>query len=86
MATVPTQEQLRAALADAGNAHHEYESSVLRGARDEQWAGWYAAYVLGRLGHFAMPSLLTQWLESVTSAGDWPKEAAALVLSKARTD
>ena len=30
--------------------------------RDERWAGWYAAYVLGRVGDFATPSDLAEWL------------------------
>lgn len=48
MASTPTTEQqLRDALSAAGGAHHDYETNFLRGTRDEQWAGWYAAYVLG---------------------------------------
>jgi len=35
-----------------GSAHQDYEASFLGGARDQQWAGWYSAYVLGRLGGF----------------------------------
>ena len=46
----------------AGQAHHDYEAHFLRGVRDEHWAGWYAAYVLGRLGDFTTPTMLTQQL------------------------
>ena len=47
MVAIPTEQQLRDGLAAAGNAHHDYETNFLRGARDERWAGWYSAYVLG---------------------------------------
>ncbi len=79
---MPTHEQLREALSAAGSAHHEYESNFLSGARDEQWAGWYSAYVLGRLGDFTTPTLLTRWLEEAPGEGDWPRNAAAHVHSK----
>lgn len=49
MVSSPTEEQLRDTLAAAGSAHHDYESNFLSGTRDKQWAGWYSAYVLGRL-------------------------------------
>ncbi len=50
MVSIPTEQQLSETLTAAGSAHHDYESNFLGGARDEQWAGWYSAYVLGRLG------------------------------------
>ena len=50
MGATPTHEELAAALTAAGGAHHDYESRFLEGRRDEQWPGWYAAYVLGRIG------------------------------------
>ena len=81
MVAIPTEQQLRDALSAAGNAHHDYEANFLRGARDERWAGWYSAYVLGRLGDFTTPTSLTQWLETVTGEGDWSQNAAAYVLS-----
>ena len=86
MISPPAAEQLREALAAAGGAHHEYESNYLGGVRDEQWIGWYAAYVLGRLGDFTTPTALTQWLEQVPAEGDWPTNAAAHVLANTRAD
>lgn len=66
---------LIAALEDAGRAHHEYEQMALGGERDELWAGFYAAYVLGRLGDFMTPTALARVLEAVE--GDpWPEAAA----------
>ncbi len=82
MVTTPTDQQLRDAFSSAGSAHHDYESNFLDGARDEQWAGWYSAYVLGRLGDFTTPTLMTQWLGEVSSEGDWSANAAAYVLSR----
>ena len=57
----PSPEQLREALAAAGKAHHDYEQNALGGQRDAQWPGFYAAYVLGRVGDFAAPSALASW-------------------------
>jgi hypothetical protein len=82
MDSIPTEQQLKETLSAAGNAHHEYETNFLNGVRDEQWAGWYSAYVLGRLGEFATPTLLTRWLEKVSSEGDWSTNAAVQVRSK----
>lgn len=48
-----SQEDLERALSAAGAAHHDYEQKTLNGVRDELWPGFYAAYVLGRLGDFA---------------------------------
>ena len=82
MAFLPTQQQLRDTLAAAGSAHHDYESNFLNGVRDEQWAGWYSAYTLGRLGNFVTPSLLTLWLGEVSGEGDWETDAAVHVLAR----
>lgn len=71
--------EIEQALRAAGNAHHEYEQTVLNGVHDEQWAGWYAAYVLGRLGDFATPGELTRWLAGVSADRDWFVAAAAFV-------
>lgn len=81
MASIPTEQQLRDTLAAAGSAHHDYESNFLSGVRDEQWAGWYSAYVLGRLGEFTTPTLLTKGLKAVSGDGDWSRNAAVHVLS-----
>ena len=77
-----TRNRLSAALQQAGKVHHEYEMVYLQGQHDPVWAGWYAAYVLGRLGDFTTPSRLTRWLEEVTEAEDWSFEAADLVWEK----
>ena len=77
----PSHANLVAALRAAAEAHHEYETNALGGVRDEQWAGWYAAYVLGRLGDFATPTDLSAWLASASGTGDWAESAAAQVES-----
>ena len=79
MASIPTEPQLKDTLVSAGQAHHDYEANFLRGVRDEHWAGWYAAYVLGRLGDFTTPTMLTQQLGAVSGEGDWAQNAAAHV-------
>lgn len=79
---MPTTDQLKKALAAAGSAHHDYESNYLNGVRDEQWSGWYAAFVLGGLGDFTTPTKLARWLEEVSGKGDWSSNAAALIISR----
>lgn len=71
---------LEQALAEAGRAHHDYETVVLRGVRDELWPGFYAAFVLGRLGGFTSASRLARLLEEVTVPANWSAAAAAHVL------
>ncbi len=78
----PSQGKLAQALADAGNAHHDYEQVSLRGNRDERWPGFYAAYALGRLGDFVEPSTLSSWLEESPTGGDWSISAAVHVLAR----
>ncbi|MDN5202551.1 hypothetical protein QQ008_14280 [Fulvivirgaceae bacterium BMA10] len=75
----PSNEELIKALNAAGSAHHDYEAKFLKGKRDEFWAGWYASYVLGRLGDFATPSDLTNWLTQAPSSDDWFKSAAQYI-------
>jgi hypothetical protein len=84
MNTIPTQEQLMKTLIDAAKAHHEYQSNFLGGVRHTLWAGWYSAYVLGRLGEFTTPTLLTGWLEEVADEKPWFKKATEYVLIKIR--
>lgn len=79
MAKLPTQKQLMDALSAAAKAHHEYQSNYLSGVRHVQWASWYAAYVLGRLGDFTKPTVLTGWLEEVANEKPWVKKAAEQV-------
>jgi len=82
MDSIPTAQDLTEALSAAGSAHHDYESNFLQGARDEHWSGWYAAYVLGRLGDFTTPTTLAGWLSEVSGDGNWSKNAANHVVSK----
>lgn len=82
MVKLPSQEVLKDALFNASNVHHEYETTVLEGVRDEQWPGFYAAYVLGRLGDFTSASHLSALLEEVPAGSDWASEAAEYVHAK----
>lgn len=77
-----SKKDLARALAAAGHAHHDYEQVYLEGKRDEQWSGFYAAYVLGRLGDFVVPSVLSRWLEWAPEADDWAGSAAEHVLAQ----
>ncbi len=72
------------ALRDAGDAHHEYEKGYLGGSRDDAWPGWYAAFVIGRLGDFASPTELTQWLDEADGGEEWAEDAADYVLGELR--
>lgn len=74
--------QLAAALTAAGAAHHDYEQVVLEGKRDELWPGFYAAYLLGRLGDFVAPSALSKWLEDAPAGAQWASSAAGYVLER----
>ncbi|HVY55380.1 MAG TPA: hypothetical protein VHC46_06450 [Thermodesulfobacteriota bacterium] len=81
-ASIPTREELAEALDAAGSAHHEYEQTALNGVRHKEWAVFYAAYVLGRLGDFAPPSSLTKWLAKAPLTDNWAKTAADYILSR----
>jgi len=81
---IPTKEELAEALKAAGTAHHEYETIVLKGVRHEEWAEFYAPYVLGRLGDFARPSALIRWLTEAPLTDNWAESAAAHVLTEIR--
>ena len=63
MADLPSKSALAQALSAAASAHHEYERTALKGVRDDLWAGFYAAFVLGRLGDVAAASRLAALLE-----------------------
>lgn len=82
MSNVPDHRALVSALEAAGSAHHDYESRYLGGVRDEAWPGWYAAYVLGRLGDFASPTELAQWLDDADGGEEWAEDAATFVLGE----
>ncbi|HYD17509.1 MAG TPA: hypothetical protein VEF76_03425 [Patescibacteria group bacterium] len=79
-ADLVTKDRLVTAFRAAQSAHHEFEEHTLKGQRDEQWAGWYAGFVVGRLGDIAKPSELTEWLQEPTSGDDWHASAAENVL------
>jgi len=81
MTKIPSKEDLIEALNNAGSTHHDYQEIFLKGLRDEQWAGFYAAYVIGRLGDFVTSSNLTVLLEEAPSSEDWATSAAGYVLS-----
>lgn len=40
-------DELAQRLSNAGAAHGEYEMTALHGEYDEQWAEWYADFLLG---------------------------------------
>ena len=82
MTSLPTIVQIQEALLSAGKTHHEFQENFLNGVRHEQWAIWYSAYVLGRLGNFTTATLLTQWLEEVSNKEEWFKKAAEHILHK----
>jgi hypothetical protein len=82
-----TIDELAAGLRDAADAHHEFEEHALGGEHDEQWPGFYAAFVLGRLGPFTTPSRLAALLAEVEvevevePSDDWAPAAAKHVLA-----
>ena len=78
IASIPRKKELAEALSATGSAHHDYEQYILSGVRDEQWSGFYAAYVLG---DFVTSSNLTVLLEEAPSSEDWATSAAEYVLS-----
>jgi hypothetical protein len=82
MSAKPAVTDLESALRAAGQAHHDYESNFLNGEADKHWAGWYAGYVLGRLGDFTSPTSLTRWLAEAPSEGDWAPAAARHVAQR----
>jgi len=85
MADLPSLALLDQALAAANAAHDDYERGALKGVVDGQWSGFYAAYVLGRLGEFAPPSRLAELLAEVDATSDWSATAAEHVLMKLRS-
>lgn len=46
MITVRSECELAELLRRAANAHHKYETEVLASVRDEQWAEWYAEWIV----------------------------------------
>ncbi len=80
----PGSKTLSEALSAAGEQHHEYQTHYLKGVNDDQWAGWYAAYLLGSLGHFTSPTQLVEWLAEVPVTEDWTKDAAAYIWKRVK--
>lgn len=71
------------ALRQAKEAHGEFEENYL-GERDEHWAEWYAAFIVGRYPEFD-PSVLTQLLIAAEEARDgekWARFYADYVLGR----
>ena len=85
VADLPSHDVLASTLAAAAVAHEEYERAVLKGVVDANWAGFYAAYVLGRLGDFVPASRLAVLLSEVEDSDDWDETAADHVLMKLRS-
>ncbi len=78
--STPSQDELAQAIAAAANSHHEFEEVYLGGERDKQRSGFYAAYVLGRLGDFVAPTTFSRWLEGAPGRDPWAASAAAYVI------
>jgi len=81
MSVMPSEDKLKEALKSAAKAHHEFQENTLNGVHHEKWAMWYAAYVLGRLGDFTTPTLLTQWLSEVQDER-WFRKAAEYIAGR----
>jgi hypothetical protein len=45
-----TKEELTRLLREAEAAHGKYETEELGGVRDEEWAAWYAEFIVNALG------------------------------------
>ncbi len=44
-----TREELTSLLREAEEAHGRYETEELGGVRDEEWAAWYAEFIVNAL-------------------------------------
>jgi hypothetical protein len=80
--TLPTKEIISIALKNAGNAHHDYETVILKGVKDQNWSGFYAAFLLGHIGPIMEASKLSLLLEEVALSDKWSEDAALLILSR----
>ncbi len=62
--------EIAALLTQAGNAHHIYEQTVLKGVYDEDWATWYADYLIQNgLGTLLNQPMTTGQLSQFFNAG-----------------
>lgn len=75
--------ELASALTEAGATHHDYEQIALDGKRDEMWPGFYAAFVLGRLGKFVAASRLSALLVEAPASEHWAVSTADYILENA---
>ncbi len=57
-----SQEAISQLLSQAGEAHQDYEQTVLHGVYDEEWPAWYADHVieLGLNVYLQMPVTVAQ--------------------------
>ena len=66
--TQTTVEKIASLLSQAGNAHHHYEQTVLKGVYDLDWHIWYAEYALEHgLGNLLDRSLTLERLSEFLS-------------------
>jgi hypothetical protein len=76
---MPTTDKLETTLNEAETSHHQFQTVYLKGVRDENWASYYAAFVLVRLPDLDItPSVLTGLLAGVTDH-DWAAGAAKAI-------
>ena len=74
--TLPDKGTLSKLLTETWDVHSEFQENYLNGERDEMWAGWYAGYLLGRLGNFTTPTVLTRLLMETETHKPWADQAA----------
>jgi hypothetical protein len=67
-------------LSQAGSAHHHYEQTELKGVYDQNWAAWYAEYVIDQ----GLNEVLSQPV-TVDQLGQFLRDASQLY-KEANTD
>jgi hypothetical protein len=76
---MPTVEELESAIDDAESSHHQLQTVYLKGVRDENWASYYSAFILGRVEKLDItPSELCGVLSGVTD-DNWTAGAAKAI-------
>lgn len=80
MSTITSTTQITALLVAAGNAHHQYEQTVLKGVYDQDWPEWYARYCLEQ----GLNTLLTQTLTLEECRDFFQQSYQAFQLAQAR--
>jgi hypothetical protein len=76
---MPSIEELESAINAAESSHHQFQTVYLKGVRDEHWASYYSAFVLGRVEKLDItPSELCGVLSAVTD-DDWTAGAAKAI-------